>query len=404
MDEERHDLGAQAKLDFGEGYRDGFGPKRSRRAGSRLWSYAVVALVASIIGGLVVAVALPRLAGQGAPSAPAPAPREVSPQPVPSGGNNLPVSQVSGVAESVGPAVVGVVNKMVMRDIFGRAVMSQGTGSGVIFDAANGYIVTNNHVVEDARELVVSLADGRKVPARIIGLDAIADLAVIKVDATGLTAARLGDSDKVRVGDLAVAIGNPLGLDFERTVTAGIISGLNRLLQVSEENSMRLIQTDATINPGNSGGPLVNAAGEVIGINTIKFSDAQRGVEGMGFAIPSNTVRAIVDDLVRYGYVKNRPYLGVGAVDRQEAALYYSITIERGLLIVSVAPGSPADAVGLRVGDNLVGLDGKAVQTVADLRTILFTKKPGDLVAVSYRRGSAEKSLEVTLARTPAKR
>ncbi len=377
------------------------------KSGGGLSGYLAVALVASIIGGAVGAGAGPLVfsrlpqkaqnppinqpAGQGQPPAALP----VSP-----GANILPASQVTSVAEALGPAVVGIVNKVLARDVFGRAVQEQGTGSGVIFDAS-GLIVTNNHVVANATELIVSLADGRKVRAKLVGTDELSDLAVIKIDAPNLKAAPFGDSDRVRVGDLAIAIGNPLGLEFERTVTVGIISGLNRLIQVSEESSLQLIQTDATINPGNSGGPLANAGGEVVGINTIKFRDAGRGIEGMGFAIPVNTVRTVIDDLVKNGRVVNRPFLGIYGATREEAAGYYGVNIPRGLLMVRVVDGSPAAQAGLRVGDNLLAIDGRAVNSRADLRGILITKRPNDKITVQYLRGNQEGTATITLTRTP---
>lgn len=393
-----------------EDYRENHG--RRTDAGSRsLVSYAAVALIASLIGGTIGVAAGPavlsrwpgKIPGPGI-SRPAPSQPSAEPGPIPvsPGGNSLPTSQVTQVSESVGPAVVGVVNKVLVRDVFGRAVQEQGTGSGVIFDAS-GLIVTNNHVVANATELIVSLADGRKVPAKLVGKDDFTDLAVIKIQGDNLKIAPFGDSERVRVGDLAVAIGNPLGLEFERTVTVGVISGINRLLQVSEESTLQLIQTDATINPGNSGGPLVNAAGEVIGINTIKFRDAGRGIEGMGFAIPVNAVRAVVDDLVKYGRVVNRSFLGIYGATRDEAAGYYGVEIPRGLLLVRVVEGSPAAQAGLRVGDTLLAIDERAVNTRADLRGILLQKKPDDKVELQYLRGGREGRATVTLSRISEK-
>lgn len=390
---------------YGQDSRPDDHPGSRSRGG--LAGYLAVALVASIIGGAIgaaggpfIASRLPLKAQKPPVNEPAHSAQLPGPVPISQGGNNLPTSQVTIVAEAVGPAVVGVVNKVLVRDALGRAVQEQGTGSGVIFDSS-GLILTNNHVVANAAELVVSLADGRKIRAVLVGTDELSDLAVIKVEADNLKAAPFGDSDRVRVGDLAIAIGNPLGLDFERTVTVGIISGVNRLVQVSEESSLQLIQTDATINPGNSGGPLVNAAGEVVGINTIKFRDAGRGIEGMGFAIPINSVRAVIDDLVKHGRVVNRPFLGIYGATREEAAGYYGVNIPRGLLLVRVVDGSPATQAGLRVGDNLLSIDGRAINTRADLRGILLTKKPNDKITVQYLRGNRESTASIALTRAP---
>ncbi|MDD2497806.1 MAG: trypsin-like peptidase domain-containing protein, partial [Desulfitobacteriaceae bacterium] len=227
---------------------------------------------------------------------------------IPPAGDVTDKTAVVAIAEQVGPAVVGISNLDVYSDFFrGEQEVEQGTGSGVIFDSA-GYIVTNNHVVAGAAKLMVSLADGRQIPAEIVGTDARTDLAVIKIKADNLTVAKFGNSDDLRVGEIALAIGNPGGAEFARSVTQGIISGLNRLLVTEEGLQFRLIQTDAAINPGNSGGALVDIKGRVVGINSIKI--ARTGFEGMGFAIPSNTVQGIVSDLIKYKRVI-RPALGV---------------------------------------------------------------------------------------------
>ena len=201
---------------------------------------------------------------------------------------------IVAAAKKVGPAVVGITNKAYVRDFFNRTqLMERGTGSGVIYDKA-GYIATNNHVVEGASEIIVSLPDGRTVKGKVLGADAVTDLAVVKIDADNLTVATFGDSDTLQVGEPAIAIGNPLGLEFRGSVTAGVISALNRSIEVGERK-FNLIQTDAAINPGNSGGALVNADGEVVGINSAKV--AVSGVEGIGFAIPINTAKPILQEL-----------------------------------------------------------------------------------------------------------
>ena len=236
------------------------------------------------------------------------------------------------VAREVGPAVVGITNKAVARDIFNRQFESTGVGSGVIFKS-DGYIVTNNHVIEGAKELIVSLSDGRTVNAELIGTDEMTDIAVVKVNASDLPVAKFGNSDDVVVGEPAIAIGNPLGLEFQGSVTVGVISALNRTLELSDRR-VKLFQTDAAINQGNSGGPLLNADGEVIGINSAKL--ASNGVEGMGFAIPINTVQSIINELLEKGYVA-RPYLGITIFDKQTAARYgYQLTIDKALPVALV--------------------------------------------------------------------
>lgn len=225
-----------------------------------------------------------------------------------------------------------------MRDFFNRTqLMERGTGSGVIYDKA-GYIATNNHVVEGASEIIVSLPDGRTVKGKVLGADAVTDLAVVKIDADNLTVATFGDSDTLQVGEPAIAIGNPLGLEFRGSVTAGVISALNRSIEVGERK-FNLIQTDAAINPGNSGGALVNADGEVVGINSAKV--AVSGVEGIGFAIPINTAKPILQELAERGRIA-RPYLGASLMDQEIADRYgFEINLHGGIFLVKVVPGSP---------------------------------------------------------------
>jgi serine protease Do len=206
-----------------------------------------------------------------------------------------PTSPAVAVASKLGPSVVGVSARRVGRTVFGRQVTQDASGSGVIL-TTDGYIVTNNHVVESSSSISVNLTDGRSVPARIVGQDSTADLAVIKVNLQDLTAADLGDSDRLRVGETVIAIGNPLSAEFMGSVTQGVISGLKRTIQIGSR-TLQLIQTDAVINPGNSGGPLANTEGRVIGINTLKIDLAS--VEGMGFAVPVNVVRPVVAEMIR---------------------------------------------------------------------------------------------------------
>ena len=301
-------------------------------------------------------------------------------------------------AKAIGPTVVGITNKAVARDWFNNPVETQGVGSGVIFKA-DGYIVTNNHVVSGAKEIIVSLADGRTFQGKVIGADELSDIAVVKVDGKDLPVAAFGNSDDIVVGEPAIAIGNPMGLEFQGSVTAGVISALNRTLDISGDRRIKLIQTDAAINPGNSGGALVNADGEVIGINSAKV--AANGIEGMGFSIPINTVRTIVDELMQNGYIA-RPYLGVGIIDKKTAPrMGYELNVDKGVYILRMTLGGPADKAGLQRGDLILEVDGKETNTVSDVRGAIAEHKVGDTISVTYERDGRKGKLDVTLEEIP---
>ena len=304
---------------------------------------------------------------------------------------NTPVVRA---ARAVGPAVVGITNKAVARDWFNNQFeIEQGVGSGVIF-RADGYIVTNNHVIAGAKEIIVSLADGRSVSGELIGTDEITDLAVVKIDADNLTAAEFGDSNDIMVGEPAIAIGNPLGLEFQGSVTAGVISALNRTLNLNDRQ-FKLIQTDAAINPGNSGGALVNADGLVIGINSAKL--AANGVEGMGFAIPINTVRDIVAELMEKGRVI-RPWLGVGVFDKETAARQgYRLNADAGVYVEHVDKDGSAGAAGIRRGDIILEIASKPVNTVGELRSAVAEQKVGTVIQVKLQRDGDIITVDVTL-------
>jgi len=375
--------------------------QRGRR--QSLLSYLMVGLVGAIIGGLLVIGIAPQvlLSRAGLVTLSAPGQTQTPPagggQPVssPLVYSDDPWQSVMAAAERVSPAVVGIVNKQGgAYDFFGREYSRDTSGSGLIV-TADGYIVTNNHVVENQKSLTVYLADGRSMPAKVIGADTRTDLAVIKIAATDLATGVFGDSDLLKAGQLAVAIGNPLGMDFSRTVTAGVVSGLNRVIDVSEEASIRLIQTDAVINPGNSGGPLVNAKGEVIGLTSLKL--VTDTVEGMGFAIPSNMVKRVSTEIMQTGKAK-RAYVGVQPADAEAAARQYSIKTDRGAYIVQVVSGSPADKAGIKVGDVIVAMDATSVTTASTFRALLAEKRPGDKVTLTIMRGAQELKLDVVLA------
>lgn len=313
-----------------------------------------------------------------------------------SSARNTPIVQA---AKKVGPAVVGITNKALVRDYFNRTqLVEQGSGSGVIY-SKDGLIATNNHVVEGAQEIVVSLPDGKTYTGKVLGTDPTTDLAVVKIDANeDLPVAEFGDSDSLMVGEPAIAIGNPLGMEFRGSVTAGVISALNRSIDMGERK-FKLIQTDAAINPGNSGGALVNADGQVIGINSAKI--AATGVEGIGFAIPINEAKPILKELAEKGRVV-RPYLGVSLLDKNLAQrLGFDLDLRGGLFVVKLFQNGPAYRGGIRPNDIIVKFNGTKVDTVADLREALGKCQVGQQVPVTILRGDEEVTKTVTLTEMP---
>ncbi len=307
---------------------------------------------------------------------------------------NTPVVQV---AKNVGPTVVGITNKAVALDFFNRQVETEGVGSGVIF-RNDGYIVTNNHVIANSKELIVSLADGNSVPGTLVGADEMTDIAVVKIDAKDLPTAHFGNSDEIMVGEPVVAIGNPMGLEFQGSVTVGVISALNRTLDLDDKR-FKLIQTDAAISPGNSGGALVNYDGEIIGINSAKL--AKSGVEGMAFAIPINTVQYVINELMEKGYVA-RPYLGVTIFDKPTAARYgYQLNISKGVYVFQVSLNSPAGRAGIQRGDIILSIDDKEVNSVNEIRADIAARKVGDTVKVVFDRDGTQQSIQLVLQEMP---
>lgn len=314
-------------------------------------------------------------------------------------------SSVTEIAKKAGPSIVGIrmtflnPQSRYFDEELGRGKSAE--GSGVIV-SKDGYIMTNYHVVEYADPknksknviLDVFLPDKRQVKANFVGGDRKNDLAVIKVDLNDLPVAELGDSSQLEVGELAVAIGNPLGMEFAGSVTVGVISALNRTIQM-EDKTLNLIQTDAAINPGNSGGALVNSHSQVIGINTVKISIA--GVEGLGFSIPINDAKPIIDQLIMFGYVKGRPLIGIAGKDITETiARYYHLPV--GIFILEVTPGSGADKAGIKKGDILISLADKEVKTMQDLDNIKKDYKAGDTVNVTVIREKQEKTLQLVFS------
>lgn len=368
-------------------------------------SYIVVSLLSAIVGGLVVGAALwgpLRDLEKKQAEVKINQPAQITPGqtvPLPAGS-----SPVVDIAKQVGPAVVGISNRAARIDFWGEAhgSVEQGSGSGVIIDP-QGYIVTNNHVVEGAQELVVSLANGKHIPAKLIGRDPRTDLAVIKInpaEAGELTVAKLGDSSQLQVGELVVAIGNPLGEEFARTVTAGIISALNRTLTVGEQK-FTLIQTDAAINPGNSGGALVNSRGEVIGINSVKIISEK--VEGMNFAIPINTAKPIIEQLIKNGKVI-RPWLGIlyrGVEIDKDLQQQYDLPVDYGIVVDDVVANGPAGLAGIQAQDIIVEVEGEKVKTFQDLQDLVGKHKVGDTIKVKVVRNRQFKEFTVKLGEMP---
>ncbi|WP_125154115.1 S1C family serine protease [Clostridium rectalis] len=296
-----------------------------------------------------------------------------------------PKNAVNKVAEAVGPAVVGINNK---GETFWGST-TQSSGSGIIFDP-NGYIVTNNHVIEGASKVTVKLSNGKVLEAKLIGADKRSDLAVIKIEANNLPTAKFGDSSQVKVGDLAIAIGNPLGEEFAGTVTSGIVSALNRTMQY-EGAVYKVLQTDAAINPGNSGGALCNENGEVIGINSLKLG-ANVNAEGMGFAIAINEAKGIVNSLMNYGKVK-RPALGVlgKSVSSKDGKI-------QGFYVNEVVQGSGAAAAGVKPTDVIIELDKTKVKSYEDLSEVLDKHKIGDSVKCTIWRNGSNIDVNIILS------
>lgn len=307
--------------------------------------------------------------------------------------------------EKVSPAVVTVINNIteISGGFFGnRRIDRKASGSGVII-SKDGYIITNNHVVEGNNSLQVILSDGKTLTAEFIGGDKFADVAVIKIDGNGFNYAELGNSDALKPGESVIAIGSPLG-EFQNTVTVGVVSALGRAIETSEQFSMEdLIQTDAAINRGNSGGPLVNLAGQVVGINTLIVRGSGYSgdiAEGLGFSIASNTVNAVAKQLIENGYVL-RPYLGINWLPiAPPLAERYSLPVKWGVYISELNRNSPAYKAGLKVGDILTQIGDEEIGERTPFINILLKHKPDERIKVKYYRNNDEKITTVVLGRT----
>ncbi|MDE5854428.1 MAG: trypsin-like peptidase domain-containing protein [Ruminococcus sp.] len=278
-----------------------------------------------------------------------------------------------------------------------------GTGTGIVL-TEDGYIITNAHVVYteeynagEAKDVSVLFSDKKEYDAKIIAYDIETDLAVLKIDENGFTPATFGNSDELRVGELVIAVGNPLGFELFGSVTSGIVSALNREISINEKN-MTLIQTDAAINQGNSGGPLLNSCGQVIGINSAKMSSSYGSatVEGLGFAIPINDAKTIIDDLINNGYVSGRPQIGISSVNIDEAYSSY-LGLPMGIYVRAVGENSAAEEAGIRVGDVIIGINDEAVTTTDELNSIKNRFKAGDTITLKIYREGEDIDISVVL-------
>ena len=319
-------------------------------------------------------------------------------------GTAQPLPSIADVVAMVKPSVVAINVKATVTtyDIFGRAYQQEGegAGSGWII-SSDGLIVTNNHVIAGATSIMITFNDGSSLPVDLknVKADAISDLAVLKVDATGLPALKIGDSNLLREGDWVVAIGNSLGEGIR--VTQGIVSRKDVSMQDENGQTLQgLIETDATINPGNSGGPLVNMAGEVIGITNAK--EVATGVEGVGYAISSNEASPLIQDLINVGYIV-RPYLGVSAetIVNDYYAYWYNLSVNSGVRITSVDAVSPAGKAGLQVNDVIVKFNGQDITDTQQLIDAINQAQVGQSVDLTYYRGSVEQTINIILTETP---
>lgn len=339
-------------------------------------------------------------------------PTEASTQPTEEASSTVPVlSSDTGLKLNTSPMAVDNVPQeggLSLQEIYTKAIPSvvsitctldngSASGTGVVF-SADGYIVTNCHVVDGANAIQVQLTDGREFSAYTVGADAVSDLAVLYIQATDLTPAEFGDSSALRVGDAVVAIGDPLGVELRGTMTNGIVSAINRDI-TAKGRTMTLIQTNAALNAGNSGGPLINCYGQVIGINTMKIGDymSDAGVEGLGFAIPSTTVKEIVDQLLSQGYVSGRPTLGItGEAVSSFYQMYYRLP--EGLFLTEVDEDSEAAGKGIKPKDILISMDGVRITDSDTFNAQLYSHQIGDTVPIIIYRSGKQYSLELTIA------
>lgn len=390
---------------------DSYRPRQRKRQKKR--GYFLAGFFGSLIGGLIILWASPYLMNLRTDSNPIVENNETV---VPNNGSGTTQkvtynvnTDITNSVEKVADTVVGITN--IQGGNFWTQSQEAGTGSGVVYKIQNdsAYIVSNHHVVEGANDLEVTLSDGTKLPAELLGSDVWTDLAVLKVDHDGVrTIAEFGNSDALKLGEPVIAIGNPLGLEFAGSITQGIVSGLERTVPMDfnadgiVDWNAEVLQTDAAINPGNSGGGLFNITGQVVGINSMKI--AQQEVEGIGFSIPINIAEPIIQDIERYGKVR-RPYLGVALQSisdlssfHQHETLNLPYTVKSGVLVAEVVKGSPADLAGLVQMDVIVKLDKQDITNIMDLRKYLYYQKEVDQsLTVGYYRDGQYQETQVTL-------
>ncbi|MGG3622344.1 S1C family serine protease [Bacillus gobiensis] len=387
-------------------------PRRSRKG------YFISSLIGVIIGALLVLMALPFLSNRGL----LPYDMQTGTQQAEQDASELPVRSVSvdvnnavtDVVQRVSDAVVGVVN-IQKTNIWDESGGEAGTGSGVIYKKTDGtsYVVTNHHVIEGATNLEISLKNGTRVGAELIGSDSLTDLAVLKINNSKIKAvADFGDSDKVKPGEPVIAIGNPLGLQFSGSVTQGVISGTERAIPVDSNEdgepdwNAEVLQTDAAINPGNSGGALINIDGKVIGINSMKI--AESAVEGIGLSIPVNLAIPVIQDLESYGEVR-RPFLGIEmksltdiSSNHWQETLKLPRDVTKGIVVMGVDPNSPAGKAGMKELDVITEFDGKPVNDIIQIRKVLYKKNVGDTAQIRFYRNGSQKTVKVTLTESNA--
>ena len=307
---------------------------------------------------------------------------------------------ITQILEDITKCVVGISIKNTGSSIFlNNSTAELGLGTGMII-SENGFILTNWHVAGDKySSCYVTVDNGKIINGKVVWADKDLDLAIIKINASNLKYIQLGDSDNIKIGEQAYAIGNPIGVEFQRTVTSGIISGINRTVKIDEEKGSSymedLIQTDAGINPGNSGGPLINSKGEVIGINTVKITEA----EGIGFAVPINIVKPIIESFSNSGEFEEA-YLGIFAYDKNVIPyLDSSIELNSGIYIAQISADGPSYSSGLRTGDIITKIDDRTVNKMSELRNYIYTKKVGDEVNLTILRNNKEKSIKIKLGK-----
>ena len=308
---------------------------------------------------------------------------------------------ISSIIEEVVPTVVGISkikdsgNSIFLKD----SVTKLGLGTGVVV-SENGYIITNQHVVGNKYSTCyITLENGKSYNGNVVWADTDLDLAIVKINARGLAYIQLGDSDQLHIADNVYAIGNPIGLEFQRTVTAGIISGLNRTIKIDEEEKSSymedLIQTDATINPGNSGGPLINKNGEMIAINSVKITSA----EGIGFAIPINIIKPIIQKFIEDGKF-DEGYIGIFAYDKNVIPyLDVSLNLEKGIYVAQISSNGPTSSTDIKIGDVITQIDNEEINTMSELRKFIYQKNPNDTINLKILRNGIQKEIQIVLGR-----